>query len=221
MLDLSVDVSSAQCPPVFASRESDKPAERSTPSCACCEIYTAGWGESHQFDGSKKTLCPICHSCLHLDYAGMNKAGTMIWLPELTQVNLNVTCVLIFMTLVSKPSGPVDKAFIERMKLLFKSFELRSQPLVTQFGGKNTLFDASSPLFYAQQLSTLSPALRKDLSIKIDGLRMLPSPEKFMPFIKAIQPQILAKYPMTSWPALLESSKSKFAEEESGKFGYA
>lgn len=167
--------------------------------CHHCQIPTGTAAEKHTEGGRSYTVCPVCHVCRHLDHAGIIGAGTMVWLPELTQAQLNATCMFIFITLLAPRDELIDAVFVERMKILYKTFESRCAPVVTLFGGKNSLFDASNPLFFAQEIDRLRPETRAELASKLDGLRLLPSPKVFMPFARSAMPEILKKYPLKTW----------------------
>lgn len=83
----------------FNSSLPNKIFERDNYTCKSCGLKGGklnNFMEIHHIDGNhnnhKKsnlaTLCPYCHMCFHIDYVGRERLGTLIFLPEISQVEL-------------------------------------------------------------------------------------------------------------------------------------
>ncbi len=58
------------------------------------------------------TLCPLCHSCLHIGHAGVNRLGSLLLLrEEIDQAKLNRTLLEELSFLSVKNELPVEKDF--------------------------------------------------------------------------------------------------------------
>lgn len=59
------------------------------------------------------TVCPLCHQVNHLNSAYINNGGELIWLPELTQQELNHLCRALFVAnQIKEDNGGKYKNFI-------------------------------------------------------------------------------------------------------------
>lgn len=177
-----------------------------------------------QFDaltGQSVHICPICNACEHLDWAGLQRAGKMIWAPSIPQSFLSQLTVLVVMTvgvlrdidlmdklrdslfegdeekgytplsqtkreaILREHGVPAEKAadlvrknlakleaieerlgitrdqpdgsitireIAESIKTLYDMLYYADMPLQDFFGGNGSNFDASDPLFYAEQM---------------------------------------------------------------------
>lgn len=75
-----------------------KVLERDEYTCRACGFKSAKYMEVHHFDGKWSdnnpgnlfTLCPLCHSCLHIGLAGIKGMGTLLILKSpIEQARLN------------------------------------------------------------------------------------------------------------------------------------
>lgn len=173
--------------------------------CSVCKIESDVGMEKHVFQNGKAAvpICPICHSCRHLNSASVKNAGLMIWLPEITQAQLNTTVSVIFASTVNAGDQHASDPDVSRMNMLYRTFESRSLQIEALFGGKNPLFDASSPLFIAQQLDQAKRVFVKlspmELSQKTEGLRFLAKRDVFNNFIAGVAAKLSVQFPRTDW----------------------
>lgn len=71
--------------------------ERDDFSCRFCTFRSPKWQEVHHFNDDHSdnrlenlvTTCQYCHMCQHIGLWGSKREAILIWLPELTQVELN------------------------------------------------------------------------------------------------------------------------------------
>ena len=92
------------------------------------------------------TVCPLCHQVFHLSSASITEGGEIIWLPEMTQEDLNRLCIAIF---IAEKSG--NKKWEGPAKRLFNALNSRAEFV------NNSLSDkASDPGVFAETLLNLS-----------------------------------------------------------------
>jgi intracellular multiplication protein IcmJ len=120
-----------------------------------------------------KTACPFCAQCCFLDAVGRSDfgGGVLIFLPEMTQSELNGFCHYLFASVAS------GNEFSKKAKELYRSFKLRVQ-IVDEVLGKGL----SSPSNYGQMLidaeSDSSSCLHEKI---IESIRLLPNLKLFSP----------------------------------------
>lgn len=188
--------------------------------CVYCGMDSPVGMEQHVESKALLNCCPLCHCCRHLDVAGDNKAGVMIWLPEISQGQLNSTVTIIFALVgLSKVGDEIDAATAERLRTFYSILESRTQPIEVFFNGKNEIFDASSPLWIAQQIRHSSLALlnkdvktgnggtvkltRQELEFRQGGLRFLAHPQPFQKYIRGVAKRIVASGLAKQWATML------------------
>lgn len=201
LAEIQVGVSKEPCVP-FANYP-----QNGIETCSCCRVESVAGMEEHNFGKlGRKPICPLCHASLHLDVCGLKNAGVMIWMPELSQAQLNAMVTVIFasITLAGKNVDPE----VDRMKTLYRTFEGRIQQIEGLFGGRNPLFDGTSPLFLAQQIEQAQLALARAFKPKViegrlEGLRFLAHPKPFSAFIRGATTVMQRKFPRDKWNSLI------------------
>jgi len=214
-LMLNLSVSSQRClPGRTSSIEEPRPCQ-----CATCGAPGGQQGqllEGHIIGKNKRIyLCPYCHVCLHLDIAGRMSAGKIIWLPELSQTELNILCLASFVALrkagVYRKNAPTQ-VMCEQIIRLYKTFEKRSEAVENFLSGnleksfltKETL---SSPTFLASLILRAqrdSKLDAKTLANKVDGLRLLITPQAFDGYVAQVSRLATADYPVVTWMESVE-----------------
>ncbi|MFL9611093.1 hypothetical protein ACKF11_13480 [Methylobacillus sp. Pita2] len=75
------------------------------------------------------TLCPMCHQVFHIGHAGENQSASLIWLPEISQADLNNFVRAIFISIVAESDprliadNPQAAAILERAEELAEKEE--------------------------------------------------------------------------------------------------
>lgn len=91
--------------------------QRDDCTCRYCGFRSTQWQEVHRTDGQweedapvtsaadGETVCFLCHLVLHLDVAGEQRAGRLIWLPEIGQAALHhiVRAIWVAQGVVGEP----------------------------------------------------------------------------------------------------------------------
>lgn len=164
-----------------------------------------------------KFLCPLCHMCLHLDYAGRKKAGTVIWLPELTQERINVQCLASFVALRQASlfrTKDETRGIVESATRLYTAFERRAESLQTYLGGtavkslmpRQSLSSPSHIASLLVQVQRETNFSQKTLAQRVDGLRLLPAPEAFDAYISHCARITSKEFAVQTWAARANSA---------------
>lgn len=198
---VQIDVTAESCVP---SRKLSGKSGR----CDGCGVSAHKGIEEHRFldrlgaggKANRVMLCPVCHTCMHLDDAGARRAGKIVWLPELSQGELNAMCIAIFSSIrQAKPlreraekqgRRQVEELddMLDQMRALYRDIEhTRTRQVIAHFGDRTAVFDPVDPSFIAQQVARIRMTLPwSEYQTKIDGLRLLPAPKPFSDFIQEV-----------------------------------
>lgn len=114
------------------------------------------------------TACCFCHQCFHLGLAGIHGGGKLIWLPEVSQSDLNNIARAIFVARSGKGS------YAEQATSLFGVLESRAQVIEEAFGR-----GSSNPAVLGQVFLELNDQAYAERSSRISGVRLLPLPGRF------------------------------------------
>lgn len=170
----------------FARRKGDKKFlpvakrvfERDNFICQFCGFQAKEYQEVVNLDGNylnnkldnMVTACCFCTQCLFLQAVGLDEmsGGQIIYLPEMSQGDLNSLCHVLFCAM-GNSTGYQDSA-----QSVFRSLKFRSQVVENKFGS-----GSSNPSVFGQMLVEYQ-ARNKDSKIEIlKDLRLLPSNVKF------------------------------------------
>jgi hypothetical protein len=173
-------------------------------ACSQCQVESYAGMELHNFGAAGQLpVCPLCHASQHLQAACVQDAGVMIWLPEMSQAELNALVTVIFAS-VQQARGK-DDGEVEHLKSLYRNLDKRTEQLVALFGQRNDVFDATSPQFMAQLIAQTSATLGLTgvssavISERLDGLRFLAQPKAFAAFIRGAARVLEEQFPRATW----------------------
>ena len=172
---------------VFAGRKSDPAFQafqkkiliRDKYTCQFCGFQAHLFQEVVNLDGNYSvnklsnmaTACCFCAQCFFLESVGLGDygGGTLIYLPELTQGELNSFCHVLFCA-ISNNTGYKSSA-----QTLYRTFKFRSQMVEDKFGE-----GSSDPSNFGQML--IDSGLGEDKDKADDALKnicLLPSRARF------------------------------------------
>lgn len=114
------------------------------------------------------TVCTFCEQILSLERAGITGAGLLIWLPEITQINLNHLVHAIFVA-KSEKGGPMEV-------LATRAFDALT---VRRAEAKKRIGTDDPTLLATIFRESLSKEEMKLAVPKLEGIRLLPS-DKYM-----------------------------------------
>lgn len=117
------------------------------------------------------TACCFCAQCFFLEAVGKddNSGGTLIYLPEVTQNELNGFCHVLFCAMANATNHRADAQNI------YRSFKLRAHTVENELGE-----GMSNPALLGQMLTdTPSKERVKIIDRILPSVRLLPSQSKF------------------------------------------
>jgi intracellular multiplication protein IcmJ len=154
----------------------DQVLARDDYTCSFCGFRASKWQEVHHVDddhsnnklSNLKTACCLCHQCFHLGFAGVRRAGTIIWLPEIDQADLNNVVRAIF---VAISTGRQQE---QGARSLYEALESRAG-LVEQALGQG----ASNPAAIGQAFLEMTDEQYASRNERLGGLRLLARMQAF------------------------------------------
>lgn len=232
---LSVDLKSWQITSTSHSTLAEKPAdeaklntyrrvmERDDHTCFYCGFRSDKFQEVHHLnddhddntENNLVTVCPLCHQSHHLNAASINNGATLIWLPELTQQELNHLCRVMFIAeQIKDDSGGSSKNFIvdNAYSWIYGDLmETRKRTLEEKFG------TGSSDLgIFAQILLDIKTENPKQYRARADWIRsfkLLHKPARFYLQTQYWKENVI-NMPVYRWVSLANKIENKPELEE-------
>lgn len=179
----------------------DKILKRDNYTCKYCGWHSERHQEIHHINHNHKdfkesnlaTVCPLCHQVFHLSSASITEGAEIIWLPEMTQEDLNRLCIAIF---IAEKSG--NKKWEGPAKRLFNALNSRAEFV------NNSLSDkASDPGVFAETLLNLSKEEYKGREKFVKNLRLLPFSSRFLTQIEYWSAACFKDIPLDDWLTII------------------
>ncbi len=169
---------------IFAARKAqrnfdkfaDKVFRRDNYTCQFCgfqarefqEVLNLDQNYYHNKLANMVTACCFCTQCFFLESVGVSYGGgTLIYLPDITQANLNSFCHVLFCAITN------DTGYRTTAQSVYRTFKFRSQIVEEQFGE-----GSSDPSVFAQLLFDTRQSETEQKNI-LENLRLLPSRARF------------------------------------------
>lgn len=171
---------------VFIRRREDKAflpvmnkvLERDNYTCLYCGFQAKQYQEVVNLDGNYSshkfsnliTACCFCSQCLFIESLGLeeNSGGQLIYLPEMSQADLNSFCHVLFCAMGN------GTGYQETSQAIYRSLKFRSQPIENKFGAGTSNPAALGQLILEYQIK------HPDMTANIlNDIRLLPSYTKF------------------------------------------
>ena len=116
------------------------------------------------------TSCCYCTQCFFLESVGVGGygGGTLIYLPELSQSELNSLCHVLFCAITN------DTGYKESAQIIYRSFKMRSQLVEDKFGE-----GTSDPSILGHLIIDSCDLTEEKKSQLFKNIRLLPSRAKF------------------------------------------
>ena len=162
--------------PAYADASS-RVFERDQYTCQFCSFQAKDYQEvvnlDHNYRNNKLsnlvTACCFCAQCFFLEIVGVEYGGgTLIYMPEVTQAEINSLCHVLFCAMANGTNYRVSAQSV------YRSFKLR-QKVVEDFFGQGM----SDPATFGQLLLDMKEEKQQIDPDKLEGLRLLPSRAKF------------------------------------------
>ena len=187
----------------FMTRKSNKSFQkrkkqillRDEDSCRYCGFRSDKFMEvvnvDHNYKNNKPenmvTACVFCAQCFFLDSLTMdnNSGGTIIYLPEITQADLNHFCRILFSALDK------ESAYKSKLQSAYLSLKDRSAPLENCFGP-----GSSDPQMFGQGMIDAYLDEEQLCHPLLQNLRLLPARNMFNKQIQYWKKTVFAKVPL-------------------------
>ncbi|MFA6302732.1 MAG: type IVB secretion system protein IcmJDotN [Legionella sp.] len=116
------------------------------------------------------TACCFCSQCFFIESVGVGGygGGTLIYLPELTQAELNSLCHVLFCAITN------DTGYKSSAQNIYRSFKFRSQLVEEKFGE-----GTSDPAIFGQLMIDSGVKTEEVRSQILKNILLLPSRAKF------------------------------------------
>ncbi|MBV6632830.1 MAG: type IVB secretion system protein IcmJDotN [Alphaproteobacteria bacterium] len=143
--------------------------------CKFCGFQSRKWQEVHHLDGDHSnhdprnlaTICSFCHMSFHIGRAGLAGEGELIWLPELSQTELNHLSRGCFVAMRTK--GTTNEAG----ESIFSGLRIRAEEARRRLG-------TSDPADLGEALLAISEEAYEKRAEVLDGVRLLPLGRKYV-----------------------------------------
>lgn len=152
--------------------------ERDGYACQYCGFQAKEFQEVVNLDGNYAnnklsnmiTACCFCTQCLFLQAVGWDdmSGGQLIYLPEITQADLNSFCHVLFCALGN------STGYQETAQSIYRSFKFRSQLVENKFGD-----GSSNPTTFGRIIIEYNDRHSANKTDILKDLRLLPSHVKF------------------------------------------
>lgn len=144
--------------------------DRDDHTCTCCGFPSQKYQEIHFLDQDSRNLsmdnmvttCIFCHQCFNLDQASAMRSAVLIWLPEVSQIDLHHIMRAVYVARISQ--GPMAEAARATLdSLMARREEVRRRIGTDDVYVLSTVMrDFLTSRYYA------------DRDEKLDGVRLLP-----------------------------------------------
>jgi len=116
------------------------------------------------------TSCCFCAQCFFIESVGVGGygGGTLIYLPEFTQSELNSLCHVLFCAITN------DTGYKNSAQSIYRSFKFRSQAVEDKFGE-----GTSDPAIFGHLLIDSGVTAENGSDKLLNNIRLLPSRAKF------------------------------------------
>lgn len=165
---------------IFHSKAAEEIRKRDNFECAFCGFRSSKFQEVHHLDDNHKnenpenliTVCPLCHLCCHLGYAGTSGKAILITIPNCTQVELNHLVRALWVASYSK-----NESIRKSASATLHRLENRSIAMTAAYGYcDSTVLGA--------KLASLPPKIYKERKNILKDILLLPRSEPFIEQIK-------------------------------------
>lgn len=160
------------------------------------EIHHLNEDHSDNSPDNLVTVCPLCHQSSHLDSMSLVNGGRIIWLPEMSQQELNYICRSAFLASeYVQNSKEKDKSAIFKMaKIIESSFEERAA-VVEQ----HIYQGASDPATFASALMDFEKDMYEDRSEYVKNFKLLHFQTRYPVQTKYWSRETFKGIPVESW----------------------
>ncbi|MDD3288825.1 MAG: type IV secretion protein DotN [Alphaproteobacteria bacterium] len=156
------DAGAAGSSGAVSKSQQEKILRRDDYTCCCCGFKSKQYQRVIKLNKEPVTLCMFCEQCFSLDSVGAMGSGVLIWLPEISQADLNnlARAIYVARSTAHPLSGLASKAL--------------DALLARRTDAKKRLGSDDPNLLATAFYENLSDAEYKEREAKLDGLRLMP-----------------------------------------------
>lgn len=186
--------------------------DRDHNKCFYCGFQAKKWQEVHHLNEDHDdlsmdnlvTICPLCHQSFHLNLVHTTNGGTVIWLPEFTQQELNYLCRSLFVCMDSKEEEMKDVKFAKMAMSIYQALEGREQVVNQHFyTGTAVQTNERNVGVFGQMLLNLPEDEYINRESFIENFKLLATPSRFPIQVKYWKQATYHDIPIKSWEKLI------------------
>jgi len=193
-------------------------------ACGYCKDVFDNEQEIHHKDGDHhnddkdnlETICPLCHTCLHINVAGERSRGIIAYLPELTQVEINSSYKMLMCIAEQDELHLLSKFAIqaEPWCILSAGFSnVKGMPNIIgeKIQSRVDIVENrfckgwSNPSVFGTMLLSLENDAYSKRKEALKGLRLIPSIQGYASEAKAWRDYFLKTKPLSSWSDIADA----------------
>lgn len=184
----------------------DKVWERDSFKCYYCNFQSKRHQEIHHLNedhlnnsiDNLVTICPLCHQNFHLDTVSTTNGGKIIWLPELSQQELNYISRAIFIASDEIDTKSSDLPYLKIMPTIESS--LAERALIVEQHFQN---GASEPVNFANALINLNSNLYEKRYSFLKSFKLLNLRARFPIQTRYWKNNTFKDIPVETWSKLI------------------
>lgn len=192
----------------------EKALQHDNHTCRCCGFRSLRYQRVVPYEGEFVTMCMFCEQCFALDAVGAMGSGVLVWLPEISQVDLNHIVRAIYVARASD-----NHRLSELANRAYDALTARRSDAKRRLGSDDPLLLAT--VFY----ESLDDKEYKDREKKLEGIRLLPM-DKRLVTVRAgtadVFPSVLeywmssegpfGRLPVDKWEEMFSSAVGKMSK---------
>ena len=185
--------------------------ERDSYKCYYCNFQSMDYQEIHHLnedhsDNSKDnlvTICPLCHQSFHLDTASTTSGGKIIWLPEMSQQELNYLSRAIFISIEEAEKAEENSKEVPGFVKIARMLEgvLSDRALVVEQHFQN---GASDPANFATALLNMPEAKYQKREMFLEPFKILNLRSRFPIQTKYWKEKTFREIPVETWEKIIK-----------------
>lgn len=151
------------------------------------------------------TVCPLCHQNFHLDNVSTTNGGLIIWLPEMSQQELNYLCRAIFIAIEEADQAESEQREVVGFAKIARMLEnsLSERKLIVE---QHIQPGASEPSNFANALINMSDEQYEKREEFIRPFKLLHLKSRFSIQTKYWKNQTYKNVPVESWLNLIKTT---------------
>lgn len=196
----------------------EKIMQRDKNTCFYCSFQSNKFQEVHHLNDDHDdlsldnlvTVCPLCHQVHHLNLANNTNGGTIIWLPEFTQQELNYILRGLFICMEYKEEEAKNIKFYSMAMSIYQSLESREQIVAQHFysGAGNDTNEKNTGAF-GQMLLNMNEDDYNNRENTLNNFKLLASPGRFSTQIKYWKTNTFQNLPINLWEKLVVNDEAE------------